>query len=204
MGRKIESDDIVVKVTEKTCIKCETLKQASEFFKHRNNSCGLATYCKVCAREYNKKRYQEKGYHKKYHIDNKEKIVNKARQHYQDNTDSAKERMQKYYEDNKAEIDIVNRKWASNNKQACKAGRKVRLAVKNGELIRPDKCEIEECGRDVKIDFHHESYEEDNMMLVLGLCRSCHKRRHSGDPLVVHRVRSLFLKKFGFLPEQEF
>jgi hypothetical protein len=48
-------------------------------------------------------------------------------------------------------------------------------ALRDGDLLKPDKCS--ECDRgDRRIDAHHEDYERP--LAVEWLCRSCHMRRH--------------------------
>ena len=55
------------------------------------------------------------------------------------------------------------------------ARRRLRAAVKRGDIIRPSRCD--DCGRaSAKIDAHHVDYR--NPLDVLWLCRSCHFRRH--------------------------
>jgi len=62
------------------------------------------------------------------------------------------------------------------------AWRQVALAIKRGELVRPDTCQ--ECGAHDLIHAHHEDY--DRPLDVEFLCVRCHFARHGwsrGGPL---------------------
>ncbi len=54
------------------------------------------------------------------------------------------------------------------------AGSIVRRLVRQGRIIRPDKCE--RCGADCSPVGHHEDYKEPKE--VIWLCYSCHRHRH--------------------------
>jgi len=205
MGRKKTNENVEVKVTEKKCGKCRELKLAEYFYKHKETKSGLSSYCKLCAKNYTTEKYLKSGYYIDYHKENQGKICQKSREFYQNNKESVQDRMAEYYDQNRDEIYQTNRRWAAKNKSKIRAGQQVTRAVLRGELVRPLNCEIPSCGRDVRVDLHHESYLDENLLKVVGLCRKHHKRRHSGDPDTVKKVRNLFLKKFGFNvnPEDE-
>ncbi len=54
--------------------------------------------------------------------------------------------------------------------ERSRAVNRVRYAVKTGKLKRPGECEV--CGRQGKVDGHHEDYNKP--LDVMWLCRSCH------------------------------
>lgn len=65
------------------------------------------------------------------------------------------------------------------------AHRMIKLAIQNGDIIRPQNCEI--CGKpDDLIEAHHHDYSLP--LDVIWLCRSCHLKAH-GKRLVVHTKR---------------
>ena len=75
-----------------TNIKCNEIKDSSEFYRDSRRNDGLCSQCKVCCRE-SKKSYRNK---------NKEKISNSAGL---------------YYLENKEKINIVKKKYRHNNKE---------------------------------------------------------------------------------------
>jgi len=67
------------------------------------------------------------------------------------------------------------RREENEKKKRIKASNQVNLAIKRGDLTRPDVCEM--CGEFGKIEGHHENY--DKPLDVTWLCRDCHSRNHS-------------------------
>lgn len=65
------------------------------------------------------------------------------------------------------------------NKKKRSAYKKMRRALKRGELIRPWRCE--KCKTIGRVDGHHDDY--DKPLEVRWLCRGCHKTWHhkNGD-----------------------
>ena len=62
------------------------------------------------------------------------------------------------------------------NKHKFKARAKVTTALANGSLIRSDVCTL--CGADRKIEAHHWSYDQNNWLDIVWLCRECHLQIH--------------------------
>lgn len=55
----------------------------------------------------------------------------------------------------------------------------VKTALRNGTLVKPDSCE--DCGTGEKrLSGHHESYAEEDWLVVEWLCTKCHATRHAG------------------------
>ena len=50
----------------------------------------------------------------------------------------------------------------------------VKIALQNGDLIRPCRCQ--ECGKDCFPDAHHEDYSKP--LDIMWLCDSCHSRKN--------------------------
>lgn len=138
----------------KKCTGCSTIKNDTEFYKDNRNISGLYSICKRCHRY----KYKEsiKKWRKKYPEKNR-KI---SRDSYKKNRISVLEKMSKYQKDNP---DVAN------------SHTKVYLAIKNGLMVRPNKCSI--CGLKVKIDGHHNDYSKP--LEVEWVCRVCHKDIHS-------------------------
>lgn len=51
-------------------------------------------------------------------------------------------------------------------------------ALKKGTLVKPQACI--DCGKEGKLEGHHESYEEDKYLDVVWICKTCHRKRHGG------------------------
>lgn len=58
--------------------------------------------------------------------------------------------------------------------QAVRAHGLINSRVKNGRMPKPTHCET--CGKESKLDGHHEDYMQPGV--VAWLCRSCHMKRH--------------------------
>jgi len=65
-------------------------------------------------------------------------------------------------------------KWTAANPEKKEAHRLVSWALRRGNLVKPRACE--ECGREVRLDAHHEDYAKP--WHVRWLCRRCHVRHH--------------------------
>jgi hypothetical protein len=61
--------------------------------------------------------------------------------------------------------------WNHDNPLRMKAHQAVLRAIRNGKLIRPDRCS--NCDALCKPEGHHESYEKP--LDVIWLCKECHK-----------------------------
>lgn len=82
-----------------------------------------------------------------------------------------KQRSKLYYNTYKARILLKDR--SNNPKEKCR--RAVMYAVKNGTLIRPEKCPV--CGKIDRIQAHHFSY--DKPLDIVWVCGLCHGLLHS-------------------------
>lgn len=58
--------------------------------------------------------------------------------------------------------------------QAVRAHGLINSRVKHGRMPKPTHCET--CGKEAKLDGHHEDYMQPGV--VAWLCRSCHMKRH--------------------------
>lgn len=69
--------------------------------------------------------------------------------------------------------------WSRPSKEASQAHGKVRTALRNGTLVKPDQCEC--CGRDGRfIEAAHDDYGEP--LVVRWMCRPCHRYEDSQKP----------------------
>lgn len=67
------------------------------------------------------------------------------------------------------------KEWQIHHPNEVKAARKLRSAVKRGEVIRPKCCDC--CGSIGKVSGHHKDYNK--VLDVMWLCHSCHKIVHA-------------------------
>jgi len=81
--------------------------------------------------------------------------------------------------------------WRARNPKEHRAHRLVRAAIKSGELT-PLDCQI--CDSDKIIDAHHRDY--DQPLVVVWLCRRCHRRMHNLFPELEGANRSPDPTKF--------
>lgn len=149
----------------KICKKCKEEKSKADFYKHKAGADGLFGKCKECIKEavrinrkknheyykeYDKKRYQEdprvRTRHKRYWA-----------------TDAGKSSMNKSRE-----------KWIVDNPKKIKVYNKVNNAVRDGKLIKPDKCQS--CKNEGRLEGHHEDYSKP--FDVMWLCNLCHTKIH--------------------------
>ena len=49
-------------------------------------------------------------------------------------------------------------------------------ALKDGTLVKPEKCE--DCEKSLPLHGHHESYAQDQWLIVNWLCKKCHRKKH--------------------------
>lgn len=149
--------------------------------------------CKECYKENNKKRYDPDYYHK-YYLENKNKILEYSREHYLNNKERRNKQSHDYVSKNRKRIYQKNKEWLEENPNAAKAYNIVLRAHRNGDLVRPDKCEC--CGREVRTEYHHESYDEP--LKGVYLCRKIHRRYHKGScEKTQSLVKKLWKEKWG-------
>ena len=136
----------------KTCSKCRTEKELSEFNKCKKTKDGRQAYCKICTTEYDKK-YRAKNKDKtavrkrKYRTENKEKIAVYGKKYREENKDKISACIKLYRVKNKNHIQKYNKSPArrmsnklharthrKNNKKEYDVYRKA-YAEKNRERI---------------------------------------------------------------------
>ena len=143
---------------EKKCKDCLETKPLDDFYRHKKMTDGRLGSCKECVKErvranrralinfyraYDRKRgnRQSKEYHREYYQANRDAIMEKQR----------KDRAERKEEEYLARSAVGN-------------------AIRDGRLLRPDKCEG--CDKTVMPHGHHEDYEQ--KLEVIWLCPECH------------------------------
>lgn len=162
----------------KSCSRCKKHKIESEFYHRKKSQSGKRIHpCKDCA----------KLIVAEYHKKNPQKSASWSRigylRHRLARLEYSRKRYSIHYKSNPEPYARANKKWALNNRSRInlsnKAGRKVRKAIRIGELRRPANCE--ECGLVApKIEAAHLDYSEP--LKVRWLCISCHRTWDCNEP----------------------
>jgi hypothetical protein len=124
----------------KTCSKCETTKELTEFNKDKTKKDGHRSECRECEKEA-KKLYRE---------NNKEKILEKEKLYYENNKEKIIESRKLYYENNKEKVLERSRLYNENNKEkellryARRRARKKDLpfSIVEEDIKIPDVCPV--------------------------------------------------------------
>lgn len=111
----------------KTCTKCGVSKTLDEFNRYKNSKDGRYPQCKECKR--------------KYYLDNKEEISDKAKEHYQKHREERIKQRMVYYHNNKEETLEKNKEYYRNNKEKIATCTK-EYREKNKEKIAEQKKEF--------------------------------------------------------------
>lgn len=135
----------------KICIKCKEEMVLGEFYKHAKMADGHLNKCKSCCR-------RDAG---KRRIEN----IDKVRAYDRERGKNPKRAI--------AAAEISAR-WRTEDKRRMAAHNAVTRALRKGLLERKpcERCLAE------KSYAHHESYSEDQRLVVVWLCQSHHKERH--------------------------
>lgn len=178
----------------KVCTKCKIEKEFNEYTKQKNGNLGLRSICKKCCAIYFKENYNTEKAAKRHQKDRETKLDKlresrrkAAKKYYAKNIKiikvKNKERVdrnrllkrkkresgKKYFVDKEKQKQAVVR-WQLNNPKKMRCAQKLRLAVKQGKIIKPKYCQI--CGEIKKLEGHH--YDYDKPLEVIFCCRLCH------------------------------
>jgi len=137
----------------KLCIKCGELKEKSQFNNNNTRYDGLQVWCRVCQARNHERRKKVCP----------EKLAAES---------LALKNNPLHRETNRA----GHRRWNAANKGKTKVHNEVYRAIKAGDLVKPDACEV--CDYVKPLDAHHFDYE--SPMVVVWLCRQCHQLLHAG------------------------
>jgi len=102
---------------------------------------------------------------KRYRAKNKDKTREQCRRY-------AKERRKKHKRtpEQLEKERVYNRNYKRKNKEKTRTHYLVLIALKEGKLIKPQKCE--KCGKEKNVHGHHEDYTKPYE--IIWLCRECH------------------------------
>lgn len=150
----------------KVCKKCGRELPISEFYVHKQMGDGYLNFCKECV----------KSRVHKHREDNIERI-----REYDRNRHNSKERGKKQREALKNNIErykkfsMQKKEWAKRNREKRIAHYKLKKAIDNGIILKPNICE--NCGKtNCIIEGHHFDYTKP--LEVKWLCCECHGKEH--------------------------
>lgn len=152
----------------KSCFKCGAEKPLTEFYSHKAMADGYLNKCKDCTKRDSSKRREEKS--------EEVKAYDRDRPNREQRNKERVQRAKRDYESNPERVMEEQRKYRENNLLKYKARNAVSNAIRDGRLIRPEKCE--KCDKVCIPEGHHPSYEEGYWLRVEWLCSSCHHTVH--------------------------
>ena len=135
------------KVLKKLCLKCGKRKHVTEFHKDKLQKDGIFYYCKKCKRK----------------LDNARNALPEF-----------KKKKKAWHENHREQSSNAVGKWSRSNRIKKNAHNKVYAALKSGELVKLDYCEI--CFESGELQAHHEDYNKP--LKVVWLCSECHGKIH--------------------------
>lgn len=161
----------------KYCSNCETKKSVKEFGRNQSRKDGLQDWCKTCRSEY-ARIHKEKlaTYKREYRAKHRKEILAKKRKY------SIEHRAERaaYRRAHLSESAMHSRTSRLRYPIREKARQYVKNAIRDGRLIRSDRCSNPECNKICKPEAHHHNgYEEEHWLDVIFLCTECHKEADS-------------------------
>jgi hypothetical protein len=107
--------------------------------------------------------------------------------YYYNNTDKVIARVDRYRKEN-------GRKRKPGTPEQVRAYRMVKIAIKDGILVKPDECEL--CGKESHLHGHHwDGYN--NPLKVIWLCPTCHHMAHGRGKGMVEGKRWMYAAKIA-------
>ncbi len=165
----------------KSCIKCGQSKPLSEFNRNRTMPDGHRDECAMCFRSYNRERYKRPEINAKLKAwrDGRREDKAKYDTEYRDKNFEHLSKIRKDYMQTKAGK-LASKQailaWRKRNPEKRQAESAISNAIRDGHIIRPDKCS--RCGVVCKPHGHHESYAYEHRLDVIWVCGPCHREIH--------------------------
>lgn len=146
---------------KKKCKGCNEWVEVEKFNTYKKNGKVYLQYmCKDCRHRRDTSQERKEKNKEVYH---KYRDKYREQQKIYNSTEEAKELNRKR-----------SKKYWDANPKKNKARKKVRTAIRNGSIKRPDICS--RCGKKSKVEAHHKDY--DKPLDVEWLCRQCHVNEH--------------------------
>ena len=121
-------------------------------------------------------RERNPDYAREWYLANRELVLVNGRKWREKNPNRMEYLNQKNYRKNGEHIRALVKEWADANPEKKFAQNIVTKNIQRGSLIRADTCM--NCGHKGRTEAHHKDYNQP--LEVIWLCRSCHKRIHTG------------------------
>ncbi len=174
---------IINGITHWKCSRCKNWIPESAFAKEKRTSNGLSTACRMCQRKHAKiwrdnNKDKVRAWSKKYIETHKEVLRDRWVEWSERNEEYLSAYNAAYNIRNREIISIRNKEHAAKYPEKHLAKTAVRVALKDGQLVKPDKCEMCEANGK-RLYGHHQSYEKEWWLLVVWLCAKCHKWLHA-------------------------
>ena len=161
---------------KRICTVCKEEKTYNCFYKSKNGKNGYGAQCKVCRLEEGREYYKNNpeiclAKHERWSKRNPDKVLKNQRAYYERN----KEKILDKLRESRKENGYANTKaYRKRNREKIECHNYVRLALKFGNLIKPDSCEI--CKNKCTPHAHHTDYTKP--IEVVWMCRKCHGEEH--------------------------
>jgi hypothetical protein len=191
--------------TAKQCTRCDQVFDLSNFYPLNNkNPKGSKTdpICKDCRKLVNKENYAKHKH--KYIIPRKAQSLERKeylRDYYAKNTEKVRQRCTEYNNKNRERVSQWTKQWRIDNAVEWEAIKELNRAIRHKKVFRPETCECCDLHlpqgeyRKARIEAHHQDYAKP--LLVLWLCRSCHRRYHEKDAVAVNKCNEIWLRKIN-------
>jgi len=101
----------------------------------------------------------------------------RARERYAQNPEyraAIRTQAAQWAEANREARNAISRAYGKRNPEKNRAHRRVQIALKDGRLVRPSRCEA--CSKRCTPEAHHDDYSK--ALDVRWLCKGCHERYH--------------------------
>lgn len=149
----------------KICSKCGQEKPIDEFRKDKAGKYGVRGDCRVCENEYRKNNIEKmREFGRASHARNREKRLAHKKEYFAANIDNERKRIREY---------------AKRRPDQKKAKDAVATAVRRGDMLPVTDRLCTVCSNSAQ-EYHHPSYDKDKWLIVIPLCKSCHRRIHRG------------------------
>lgn len=180
LGRRANFINAPVKIKKtKVCNRCGKRKTRTKFYPRKSCRNGLTEYCKPCTSLRVKERNataERRAVVRAYNIRTRER---------------RSERNRAWRAANIAKLHLKAKAKRSEHPEQWRAHHRVRVALRNGILKRPNTCSV--CAGAGRIEAHHDDY--DRPLDVRWLCQSCHRHADAdrrAKEMLAGTIKSMF------------